>query len=273
MDEPAPLLERVAILERQVGMYEKLFQTFSSKLDHHFKKYDMVVNVQQQQIKTLSDVISTLLNDQHRHSGILKEKMGDTLKGITTTASCMSGTTDNTNRDGQGTNMTPVLSVPIGRGVLGISRDYASVPQESESPVDDITNNASPKGWTSHEPVLKEENKKRCMSQPENFQFLVSPQSVLEVWQEYTNGLAGLPSVQRLESTYGLDWRRDPATNRTYYRRKVLCKAIENGLAKGYRLEQVIDLLEDQRTINDAGTAKHPISWLYSHQNIPSNLK
>ena len=84
MNEQSLLTTRIADLERQIAMYERLFQTFSAKLDHHFKKYDLVINSQQQQINALSDVISTLLNDQYRYAGILRDKMMSTLDGVTT---------------------------------------------------------------------------------------------------------------------------------------------------------------------------------------------
>ncbi|QLQ80870.1 hypothetical protein HG537_0E02250 [Torulaspora globosa] len=106
-----------------------------------------------------------------------------------------------------------------------------------------------------------------------NFQFMKSPHSVVEVWKEYTEGINGQPSIKEMELIYQTGWRRDPAVNKRYSRRKVLCKAIETGLAKGYALDYTVNLLEDYRFIDREKGLKQPIGWLCQGQNIPDELR
>ncbi|CAB4256793.1 similar to Saccharomyces cerevisiae YOL116W MSN1 Transcriptional activator involved in regulation of invertase and glucoamylase expression [Maudiozyma barnettii] len=107
----------------------------------------------------------------------------------------------------------------------------------------------------------------------EPFKFLKSPHSVLDVWKEYTSGIQGQPSIKEMETIYQATWRRDSATGKRYSRRKPLWKAIEIGLARGYTLEYIIDILENARYVDEAKKAKHPIGWLSQTTNIPDILK
>lgn len=107
----------------------------------------------------------------------------------------------------------------------------------------------------------------------EPFKFLKSPQSVMEVWKEYTDGIEGQQSIKEMETIYQATWRRDAATNKRYSRRKPLWKAIEVGLAYGYTLEYIIDILENARYIDETKQGKHPIGWLSQTANIPDVLK
>ena len=105
------------------------------------------------------------------------------------------------------------------------------------------------------------------------FKFLKCPQSVLEVWKEFTDGIEGQPSIKEMETLYQATWRRDSATNKRYARRKPLWKAIEVGLARGYTLEYVVDILETTRYVDATKQSKHPIGWLSQTSNIPESLK
>lgn len=106
-----------------------------------------------------------------------------------------------------------------------------------------------------------------------NFQFLKSPHSVMDIWKEYTEGINGQPSIKEMESLYQTGWRRDPAVNKRYSRRRVLCKAIETGLSKGYSLEETVNLLEDCRVIDHEKGLKQPIGWLCQGHSIPDELR
>lgn len=87
-----PLIQkRLEGLERQISMYERLFQSFSSKLDHHFKKYEMLISSQQQQINILTEALFTILNDQYRYSEILRDKLSTALTSVTATHVNMPG--------------------------------------------------------------------------------------------------------------------------------------------------------------------------------------
>lgn len=105
------------------------------------------------------------------------------------------------------------------------------------------------------------------------FQFLKCPQSVMEVWKEFTDGIEGQPSIREMETLYQATWRRDSATNKRYARRKPLWKAIEIGLTRGWTLEYVVDILENTRYVDATKQAKHPIGWLSQTSNIPDSLK
>ncbi len=95
----------------------------------------------------------------------------------------------------------------------------------------------------------------------------------MEIWKEYTEGIDGQPSIREMESLYSTGWRRDAAVNKRYSRRKVLWKAIETGLSRGYTLDYIIDLLENYRIIDPEKNTKQPIGWLCQVNNIPDLLK
>ncbi|KAG0670233.1 hypothetical protein C6P45_002706 [Maudiozyma exigua] len=107
----------------------------------------------------------------------------------------------------------------------------------------------------------------------EPFKFLKCPQSVLEVWKEYTDGIEGQPSIKEMETLYQATWRRDSATNKRYARRKPLWKSIEIGLTRGYTLEYIVEMLENTRYVDDTKQTKHPIGWILQSTNIPDFLK
>ncbi|AMD18624.1 HBL278Wp [Eremothecium sinecaudum] len=313
--ELAQMEQRIQVLERQISMYERLFQTFSAKLDHHFKKYDLVINGQQQQIKALTDVLSTMLNDQCRSAGILRDKLGGALDGIVTTSASIrtmqstgrgnSGSTPETSGNGSNktnNNHNPSGSLPHDTrqnsgdanmtnvdALLGnfIPPHVSSDPPLDINAVTDHHNNSSPseQAVPGHaeeqaDENLKEEQyythkgrRKKRKVYIRKFEFHNSPQSVMDIWKEYTEGHNGQPSIKDMELMYQTSWRRDPAVNKRFHRRKVLCKAIERGLERGYDLHDVIRLLEDTRVVDASTNLKQPIGWLCQGSNIPDLLK
>lgn len=104
------------------------------------------------------------------------------------------------------------------------------------------------------------------------YAFIQAPTSVEEIWNEYSMGLNGQPSVKSLEMEYKTGWRRDPATSKKFNRRKAIYHAIERGVAKGFTVESCIRLLEDFRFLDREKNLKRPIGWL-CHGNIPPELR
>lgn len=384
------LEERVANLERQITMFERMVHMLSGTLDNHFKRYDVVISSQQQQISELNAVLSTLLNDQHRHSEVLREKLSGALHGISATAASLNNTihsvsrfnnrsmdpdsifgeilgnvsptnsntntsssanksngesadvnavneesraydqryNDNNNSNGSGNNRNSISkhnggstnnnSIQSGDerhfppsllsyGDFGQLQDPEAnnesanparsttnqVPQslynDPANPVTAVTSNITSKNDLQPsvndpndemDPDLKEEQyittkgrKRKRSIYVGSFQFLKSPHSVMEVWKEYMEGINGQPSIREMETIYQTGWRRDPAVNKRYSRRKVLCKAIETGLARGYTLDYIVNLLEDYRYIDREKGLKQPIGWICQGNNIPDILR
>ncbi|CCD26179.2 Msn1p NDAI_0G04020 [Naumovozyma dairenensis CBS 421] len=386
--EDAILISRVADLERRMAMFEGMFHALSGRLDQHFKKYDIVMNSQQQQIIELNSVISTLLNDQFRHAEMIKEKLSTTIHGIssmdtnsihqtdtsdifsnggrpydgnsnipadvlfddiisnnkngTTNAPVSAQTTENAiknqgfaHQETQGTTQQegeqprapqnqqqphqgyqpsvvfrgpvlsygnfnqlshPSLSRPpnlLNEPEGNISESSPSISSEvifnNSSNNNGIGNNNGNNGKNelltarheiSNQSLEEEEqyrtkkgHKKKRKIYIGPFEFLKSPNSVLDLWKEYTEGIHGHPSIKYMDAIYQTNWRRDAAVNRRYSRRKVLWKAIESGLEKGYSLERVVDILENCRIIDSTKGTKQPIGWLCHSNNIPDILK
>ena len=272
-------------LERQVHMYERLFQTLSAKLDHHFKRYDTVVNAQQQQITSLSDVITTLLNDQCRYTGVLREKLGNTLEGIKSTTSSMNPMISLTGNVGEKSfesqpsfpepPSNPAVAPPV---ILNFENSHAVRPAHVLQPNTDPKHGADENGtYNADDSLTGAENDFLQSSDEEqsyaDFQFLASPKSVLDIWLEYTKGLNRRPPLKYMEAKYGSTWRRDAASNRMFYRRMVLCRAIEKGLSRGYPLKEVIGTLEKHRKQNPKSKEKESIGWLCHYSNIPDKFK
>lgn len=107
----------------------------------------------------------------------------------------------------------------------------------------------------------------------QDFKFMKSPHSVRDIWLEYVEGTDGQPSIKQMEFMFQAGWRREPAMNKRYSRRKVLWKAIETGLQKGYKLDEIIKILEDYRCIDKNNGIKQPIGWLCQANNIPEMFR
>ncbi|CCE66287.1 hypothetical protein TPHA_0P01290 [Tetrapisispora phaffii CBS 4417] len=355
---------RVGDLERQVLMFERMLLTLSGTLDQHFKKYDMLISTQQQQMAELNAIISTLLNDQYRHSEITREKLSSALHGISATSASVSTTMNDTSLRVVSNSSNSNDQLPVNDGYKGlhgnidINRLEGSSMSQSSSLHTPLINNSAflptklsqssgiqntnnmvndylktpvsnyystvattmqnsnslnhssisiaqdPGAVNVTEPIKSgnvifynqaeksteptrnisvddrnvEMNGTRQRKKKKNvfvgeFQFIKSPHSILDLWKEYTEGINGQPSIRELESIYQTGWRRDPAVNKRFSRRKVLYKAIENGLNRGYTLEYIIDLLEDFRFTDETKKQKRPIGWIFHSANIPNLLK
>ncbi|CAI4036209.1 hypothetical protein SMKI_15G0470 [Saccharomyces mikatae IFO 1815] len=368
-ENEAMLTNRVAELERRMSMFEGIFHALSNRLDLHFKKYDVVVNSQQQQINELTAFLSTLLNDQQRHAEILSEKLAGTLHGVSATSISLSqtlepqGFTDgptaantqrnyssvsiNNNETAHSQNEAAVSNETLFEDILnGNSQendksqqqpnssnqitqennnnpsvntrfskpqnynpslvtsleDYSTNPpnndngqsqglymsstssQSQQSPnlqkISPNRENAAESNVQESVPTFEEEQyetktglKRKRIVCTRPFEFIKSPHSVMEVWKEYTEGVNGQPSIRKMEALYQTAWRRDPAVNKRYSRRKVLWKAIQTGLNRGYSLNYVVEILENSRYVNDKQKVKQPIGWLCHSSHIPETLK
>ncbi|KAL3231660.1 Protein MSN1 [Nakaseomyces bracarensis] len=408
MNDDLVFLTRVNDIERRMMMFENMFHALSSRLDHHFKKYDVLVTTQQQQISELNAVISTLLNDQYRHAEFVRDKLSHSLHGISSTSISLngisnqssdrsngfnngSGTSQNSgtpnansstitgtnngntssgNLNGSGSanvansaNVTHTIlddilnehglqskkftnnrdgndistgkdasggdankaqhgsrdsislkktkfihhrqynDVSDGDSVIPYTNPYVDQQSQQQNTLtsnilfnehgttnntqNQVSNNANQvngqggqrEDGNTGSPVnrksfsSKRGPKKKKVMYHKPFQFIKSPHSVMEIWKEYTEGIDGQPSIRDMETLYQTGWRRDAAVNKRYSRRKVLWKAIETGLSRGYTLDYIIDLLENYRIIDPEKNTKQPIGWLCQVNNIPDLLK
>ncbi|OXB44318.1 hypothetical protein B1J92_E02079g [Nakaseomyces glabratus] len=417
MGDDIMVLSRINDIERRMMMFENMFHALSGRLDHHFKKYDVLVSSQQQQISELNAVITTLLNDQYRHAEFVRDKLSHSLHGISSTSISLNGISNqnndnrsngfannnssgvasgssngvnsqgNTNNNSNRSSSTSHLNNPnmLGNNSSGTGNNHnnnsvgASNSNQSvtHTILDDILNehdlqdkkysgNRNPGDMNSRNDVndksqqsprdpmslkktkfihhrqyndvtdgdsvipytnpyvdqsghqqnnltsnilfndstsgqnagnqgtqqatqnreegmpsspgrksysSKRGPKKKKVMYHKPFQFIKSPHSVMEIWKEYTEGIDGQPSIREMESLYLTGWRRDAAVNKRYSRRKVLWKAIETGLSRGYTLDYIIDLLENYRIIDPEKNTKQPIGWLCQVNNIPDLLK
>ncbi|CCE61137.1 hypothetical protein TPHA_0A00520 [Tetrapisispora phaffii CBS 4417] len=121
--------------------------------------------------------------------------------------------------------------------------------------------------------IINPKSKRRKSIFRGTFEFVKSPQNVIDIWNEYTKGYNGQPSIKEMEEIHKTTWRRDPAVNKRYARRKVLWRAIETGLKKGFTLEATIQMLEDHRYTDRAQGTKEPIGWLCQINSIPEVLR
>ncbi|KAI8399410.1 hypothetical protein J6895_01049 [Nakaseomyces glabratus] len=97
MGDDIMVLSRINDIERRMMMFENMFHALSGRLDHHFKKYDVLVSSQQQQISELNAVITTLLNDQYRHAEFVRDKLSHSLHGISSTSISLNGISNQNN--------------------------------------------------------------------------------------------------------------------------------------------------------------------------------
>ena len=85
-------------------------------------------------------------------------------------------------------------------------------------------------------------------------------QTIPELWREWTVGLHGQPSIERLDELYGAGWRSGPtkAAERQFYsRRKVLITEIKRLAAvQGESFDAVIAVLEEERKRAGASLSK-----------------
>lgn len=385
-DDDVEVNGRVAELERRLIMFENMFHALSGKLDQHFKKYDMIIQSQQQQINELNSIVSTLLNDQVSNAEIIRDKLSNSVNGISSQSSLISGIPmvpppgpfqqqqQMQQQQQQQQQMIPQQQVPMNGSNMGRrSSNVTFVQTGAEELLEDILNNetttttsddnSNPNSATTTTTITTSNNITATRRQsgimvmdkpptfvketydPSNdttekrtvhmqypsiteyttnngnmngngiittqlthngnnlspsdgnqrtrtyhnihqkyhnsngmqpiveFKFIKSPHSVREIWLEYVEGVKGQPSIKEMEALYQSAWRREPAVTKRYSRRKVLCKAIENGISKGYDLENIINLLENHRIMNHEKGIKQPIGWLCQPGNIPQVFK
>lgn len=68
----------------------------------------------------------------------------------------------------------------------------------------------------------------RCeSSQHASYKMSRGFESVVDIWQEYTTGLAGYPSIVDMERTHGTSWHQAPTEARFFSRRRVYSEHIK----------------------------------------------
>ena len=97
-----------------------------------------------------------------------------------------------------------------------------------------------------------------------HYRILKAPTDVKTIWEEYSTGIRGKPSIKHLESKYGNKWRLNK-NKKTFSRRKRLYKFILNGMEKGKTAQEMIETLENKRLYKDdedGEVKKRTIGWL-----------
>lgn len=96
-----------------------------------------------------------------------------------------------------------------------------------------------------------------------NYTLLKAPSNVRTIWEEYSVGIDGNPSIKGLEEKYGNKWRLN-RNRKTFARRKRLYKFILNGTSKGKSADEMIDILEERRFYKDDNgeVKRRTIGWL-----------
>lgn len=273
--------DRVTELERQVTMLERMIQMLGDTLDRRFDRYEQVIESQSHKIAELTIMMLSMVSEQHKWSGSLKDRISQIAPKNDVFYELFEGGNDAAtatavaaNQPGPGTAPAGSYNFPLPphhTAVDAVAAAAAAAPAVSSS-------SSSTSVSASASASDKQQHPQRSKAQRTNiftgkFQFLKSPHSVKEVWKEYVEGINGQPSIREMESMYQTGWRRDPAVNKRYARRKVLWKAIENGLARGYSLEYIINLLEEYRYIDRGKGIKHSIGWICQNHNIPEILR
>lgn len=342
---------RLAEAERRLAMFETMFHALSGKLDHHFKRYDMIIQSQQQQVNALNSIVSTLLNDQVTNAEIIRDKLSHNVNDISSQSSIITGMShfnppppqhhsqfqpqpqqqqqhlnrtsnlmfvqadtdelleDILNNDtptttsddhansnsishshSKSTNSIAPTRSQSSSGVMNMDPKPPVFVKETYDPNNDSTEKSTvhiqyppiseyPSNETfhgnGHIPQSQSHPKYTHSNIPQitDFKFIKWPHSVREIWLEYVEGVKGQPSIKDMEALYQSSWRREASVTKRYSRRKVLCKAIENGLSKGYDLENIINILENHRIIDHENGIKQPIGWLCRPANIPQVFK
>lgn len=83
-----------------------------------------------------------------------------------------------------------------------------------------------------------------------SYQMSRTTSSIPDLWREWTQGLGKRPSVQQMETSYGVSWRRDPKEKMFFHRRKRIIDEIHRlyALRKGRTdINLVINELESMR--------------------------
>ena len=70
--------------------------------------------------------------------------------------------------------------------------------------------------------------------------------TINQVWQEYTEGLDGNPSVKSMDKEYGTKWR-GPLKKLIYYKRNKIYRLVNDLVAARYTEQEAVDMLESIR--------------------------
>lgn len=81
---------------------------------------------------------------------------------------------------------------------------------------------------------------------PPRYEF-ANNNTVPDLWREWTVGICGQPSIQFLESQYGVKWRQDRRKISFYSRRKVIIDAIFTSINRGMTEEEAVVTMERTR--------------------------
>ncbi|GCE99939.1 hypothetical protein ZYGM_001616 [Zygosaccharomyces mellis] len=265
--------ERVTELERQVTMLERMIQMLGDTLDRRFDRYEQAIESQSHKIAELTILMLSMVSEQHKWSGSLKDRISQIAPKNDVFYELFEGGNDAGTATGVNDNQTDPGAATASSYGFPLPPPHTAVDTVAAAAT------AAPAVSSSSSSTSEaQQHPQRSKIQRPNvftgkFQFLKSPHSVKEVWKEYVEGINGQPSIREMEHLYQTGWRRDPAVNKRYARRKVLWKAIENGLGRGYSLEYIINLLEEYRYIDRGKGIKHPIGWICQNHNIPEILR
>ena len=80
--------------------------------------------------------------------------------------------------------------------------------------------------------------------------------TIKQIWQEYSVGINGQPSVKSLEEKYGTNWRNSDNEIKLYSYRNKIYRAIQKLIAKGITEEEAIKELESIMKANNWSLSK-----------------
>jgi hypothetical protein len=97
----------------------------------------------------------------------------------------------------------------------------------------------------------EEEEEEEAAAAPPNNEFYRMSRNITTVpllWQEWTSGINGGPSIRTLEASYGTRWRREQADRKFYADRKLIINAINDLAADGNMSEaEAVSRVEARR--------------------------
>lgn len=80
--------------------------------------------------------------------------------------------------------------------------------------------------------------------------------TINQLWEEWTVGLNGQPSIEELDRSYGPAWRPGNTERQYYGRRRVIISEIRRRAALGETFVAVVDALERERLTSGASLDK-----------------
>ena len=85
----------------------------------------------------------------------------------------------------------------------------------------------------------------------EIYRFNRTISTVGQVWQEYTRGLNGNPTVKDLEAEYGAKWRNSDAERNFFSGRKRIYEMVDTLIGMGQTEDEAVDKVEELRATNN----------------------